>query len=252
MAIKIVTLDNLQHFKGKQDSQNGGKFVTKTQLGTDVATLVGGKIPLAQIPATAITDTFVVDSQQSMLALNAQVGDVAIRTDLKKNYILKTDGATTLANWQELLSPDDKVQSVNGQIGAVVIGDATTSASGLMSSGDKTKLNGLNNYSLPTASASVLGGVKVGNNLTITNGVISGLDPYAHPSNHPASMITETSMKRFVTDTEKTTWNGKASTDTATQSANGLMSSADKKKLDDFVSATDLTYATNEEIDTLF
>ncbi len=33
-------------------------------------------------------------------------------------------------------------------------------------------------------------------------------------------------------DTEKTTWNGKASTAVATQSANGLMSAADKKKLD--------------------
>ena len=38
---------------------------------------------------------------------------------------------------------------------------------------------------------------------------------------------------RFITDTERSTWNGKASTAVATQSANGLMSSADKKKLDD-------------------
>ena len=35
-----------------------------------------------------------------------------------------------------------------------------------------------------------------------------------------------------MTDTEKTTWNGKASTAVATRSANGLMSAADKKKLD--------------------
>lgn len=35
-----------------------------------------------------------------------------------------------------------------------------------------------------------------------------------------------------MTDTEKTTWNGKASTALATQSANGLMSAADKAKLD--------------------
>ena len=48
-----------------------------------------------------------------------------------------------------------------------------------------------------------------------------------------AADITQDTTHRFVTDTEKTTWNGKASTAVATQSANGLMSAADKKKLDD-------------------
>lgn len=32
---------------------------------------------------------------------------------------------------------------------------------------------------------------------------------YVHPSSHPASMITETSSKRFVTDSEKEKWNNK-------------------------------------------
>ena len=54
---------------------------------------------------------------------------------------------------------------------------------------EKTKLAGIaagaNAYSLPTASSSVLGGVKVGSNLTISNGVLSAvqgtvdLSPYA-------------------------------------------------------------------------
>ena len=48
-----------------------------------------------------------------------------------------------------------------------------------------------------------------------------------------ASNITQDANHRLVSDAEKTTWNGKASTAVATQSANGLMSSADKKKLDD-------------------
>ena len=55
--------------------------------------------------------------------------------------------------------------------------DATTSTHGLMSTSDKTKLNGIannaNNYSLPTASSSTKGGIKVGNNLTISNEVLS-------------------------------------------------------------------------------
>jgi hypothetical protein len=33
---------------------------------------------------------------------------------------------------------------------------------------------------------------------------------YTHPSSHPASMITESTTKRFVSDAEKTTWNSKA------------------------------------------
>ena len=64
-------------------------------------------------------------------------------------------------------------------------------------------------------------------------GVAAGANNYQHPATHPATMIEQDASHRFVTDTEKTTWNGKASTAVATQSANGLMSAADKKKLDD-------------------
>ena len=50
---------------------------------------------------------------------------------------------------------------------------ATTSTAGLMSASDKTKLNGLSNYTLPTASSSTLGGVKTGSNITNSSGTIS-------------------------------------------------------------------------------
>jgi hypothetical protein len=57
-----------------------------------------------------------------MLALsNAQEGDVAVRTDLNKSFILKASPYSTLANWQELLTPTDAVTSVNGNTGAVTI-----------------------------------------------------------------------------------------------------------------------------------
>ena len=86
------------------------------ELGAD------GKIPSAQLPAIAITDTFVVASQAAMLALSsAEVGDVAVRTDLNKSFILKEAGYGTLGNWQELLTPTDSVFSVNGQVGTVVL-----------------------------------------------------------------------------------------------------------------------------------
>lgn len=81
----------------------------------------GGKLSEAVIPAIAITDTFVVDSQAAMLALKAQQGDVAVRTDVNKTFILKAAPATTLANWVELETPTDAVTSVNGLTGAVTL-----------------------------------------------------------------------------------------------------------------------------------
>lgn len=81
-----------------------------------------GKLPDSVIPRVAITNTWVVASQAAMLALsNAQEGDVAVRTDLNKSFILKANGYATLANWQELLTPTDAVTSVNGSTGAVSI-----------------------------------------------------------------------------------------------------------------------------------
>lgn len=81
-----------------------------------------GKIPNSQIPALAISETFLVNNQSEMLALVAEQGDVAIRTDLSKSFILRQEPATTLGNWSELLTPVSPVQSVNGLTGTVVLG----------------------------------------------------------------------------------------------------------------------------------
>lgn len=96
---------------------------TEKGAANGVATLgADSKIPNSQLPALAITDTFVVDSQSEMLALSdAEKGDVAVRTDLNKSFILAAEPYSTLANWQELLTPTDAVQSVNGQTGSVTL-----------------------------------------------------------------------------------------------------------------------------------
>jgi len=80
----------------------------------------GGKLDGAYLPDLAITDTFVVASQAAMLALTAERGDVAIRTDVSKSFILSATPASTLANWKELLTPVSPVTSVFGRVGAVV------------------------------------------------------------------------------------------------------------------------------------
>lgn len=81
----------------------------------------GGKIPTSQLPALAISSTFVVNSQAAQLALSAQEGDVAVRTDQNKSYIQNGGSAGTMADWTELLTPTDSVLSVNGLTGAVTL-----------------------------------------------------------------------------------------------------------------------------------
>ena len=72
---------------------------------------------------------------------------------------------------------------------------------------------------------------------------------YVHPATHPATMITEDSTHRFVTDTEKNTWNNKADRTLASATANGLMSSAHYSKLealdDNLASKVDKTTTVN-------
>ena len=57
-----------------------------------------GKLAESVIPAVAITDTYVVATESAMLALDAQKGDIAIRSDLNKSFVLQTKPASTLAN----------------------------------------------------------------------------------------------------------------------------------------------------------
>ena len=81
-----------------------------------------GKLAASTLPAIAVTDTFVVDSETAMLALTAEVGDIAVRTDINETFILQTAPASVLANWIMFRTPTGNVSSVNGQTGTVVLG----------------------------------------------------------------------------------------------------------------------------------
>lgn len=99
----------------KEDKANKGVPNGYASLGSD------GKLIAGQLPELPIVDTYVVASQAAMLALTqADQGDVAIRTDLNKTFILSNNSPTVLSSWKELLTPTDAVSSVNGRVGAVV------------------------------------------------------------------------------------------------------------------------------------
>jgi hypothetical protein len=78
-----------------------------------------GLLNTAVLPALAISDVFTVADQTAMLALTAQKGDIAIRSDLNKTFALSTNSPSTLADWKELKTPTDAVSSVAGQTGAI-------------------------------------------------------------------------------------------------------------------------------------
>ncbi len=78
---------------------------SKGQAG-GVATLDNSaRIPAAQLPGIAVTETFNVGSQSAMLALPAQMGDIALREDISTTFILQGQNPTVLDNWVEFLIP---------------------------------------------------------------------------------------------------------------------------------------------------
>lgn len=90
-------------------------------LGTDVATLVGGKIPLSQIPATATQEIYTITSESELTGLTAQRGDLA-------ELIQDVGGVSTITKTWQCLG-DSTVASnwkVWGTSYAVQAGSATT------------------------------------------------------------------------------------------------------------------------------
>jgi hypothetical protein len=95
---------------------------TGLSVGNVVVVGADGKIDGSIMPPLAITDVFESSSEAEMLALStANVGDVCIRSDQNKCYILKQLPYGTLANWKELKTPANSVLSVNGQTGAITL-----------------------------------------------------------------------------------------------------------------------------------
>jgi glycerophosphoryl diester phosphodiesterase len=122
-----------------------------TALESGKADLVGGVVPTAQLPALAIGDTFPVASQAAMLALTAQRGDMAIRSDTTpaRTYVLAADDPTVLGNWLRVSFGD--IASINGQTGVVVLAAADVGAE--TPAGATTKANSAQSAAITAAAA---------------------------------------------------------------------------------------------------
>lgn len=140
------------------------------KVGSGLSINVEGALSADTIPEATTTTAGLMSSSDK-----SKLDGVATNAN---NYILPTASDTTLGGVKvgSGLSINDDILSTDP------IPDATTSASGLMSATDKTKLNGLSPYTLPAATTSSLGGVKVGSGLSIDNTGELSADQYQLPT----------------------------------------------------------------------
>ena len=172
--------------------------VKRSEMGAanGVSTLdSNGKIPVDQlgnldtVVAMVVTQLPTTDIKTNKIYL---VKDNTTEGDLYQEY-LYIDGKwekigthkyevdlTNYANKSEALKSIDVVTpsaefvklhitKADGAQSDVTINNATTTVSGVMSAVDKQKLDGLSNYTLPIASATALGGIKLGSGLSVTS-----------------------------------------------------------------------------------
>lgn len=116
-----------------------------------------GKLDTIILPGLALTSTSVVNSEVDMLALNVEPGDLAVRTDINKTFVLAVAPASTLANWQELLTPTDVVTSVNGQTGVIVLDASDVGLGNVTNESKATMLNDTVLTGTPTAPTAIAG-----------------------------------------------------------------------------------------------
>jgi hypothetical protein len=191
------------------------------------------------------------------IQLIPDVFQAAIANDNSFNIIDKINGTTNLT-----ATPAASSVAVGSSTGTgTTLAAATGTVAGVMTAADKTKLDGIatgaNNYSLPIATASVLGGVKAGTNITIdASGVISGAASYTLPTAAAATLggvkvgtglaidgsgvlsVTATGVTNLSNTPAASTVALASSTGTgttlaaATGTVAGVMTAADKTKLD--------------------
>lgn len=137
-AADTWSLDTTTYLSTGTASSTYVPLSTKGQANGVASLDANGLIPTAQMPPLAISEIYTVASQAAMLALTAQRGDVAIRTDVNKTYILSSDSPSTLADWKEMLTPADAVSSVDGRVGAVSLSDLYAPYSLIAAVGDTT------------------------------------------------------------------------------------------------------------------
>ena len=169
---------------------------------------IDGLVPTSALPPLAVNDVFTVADQAGMLALTAQRGDMAIRTDNGKSYALSADTPTVLAAWKELMATG-QVVSVNGKTGVVAITkadvglgsvDNTTDAAKPISTATQTALNGKANTAHVHSGADITTGTISDARIANATAALDGLMPKADKSKLDAATAAATASTLVMLD----------------------------------------------------
>lgn len=258
---KYLDGDGLLYVWGKvEDKFEDAKDYTDTKVAALGSVLTyKGSCKYSELPTSnEVGDTWNVTDA---------VGDVPAGTNWTWNGTAwdALGGDVDLSNYQTKLTAGSNIQISGSTISATdtTYSTASATADGLMSSDDKAKLDavaeGANNYTLPAATSTTLGGVKVGSNISNASGTISltKANVVSALGYTPGTSSSDTTYSDFTGATSSSagvhglvpapasgvtgkflksdgTWaspEGKNYAD-ATTSESGLMSAADKTKLD--------------------
>lgn len=190
----------LQYFWGKIKKQINNSLAANDAMTFKGTIGTGGTV--TALPAThKVGDTYKVSTAGTYAGAKCEIGDVIIcvkdgSSDTASDWTIvqsNIDGAVT----GPTSSTDAHVAVFNGATGKIIKDSgftiaksvpsnaiftdttysvATASKEGLMSAADKKKLDGITgngDYTLPAASNTILGGVKIGSNITNSSGTIS-------------------------------------------------------------------------------
>lgn len=193
----LMTSAMVTKLNGITDSADSVSFTASLTSGTKVGTItINGTSTDLYAPTN--TDTHYT----SHLYVGASGGNANATSATSNPYLLMVDNTTNRNSIQLKAGSNMAISAVNGVVTFTATNTtysaATTSAAGLMSAADKTKLDsiatGANNYTytLPTASSSTLGGVKTTSTVTSTSGltacpIINGV-PYYKDTNTTYSL----------------------------------------------------------------
>lgn len=174
--ITTVSLDNkLQAYATKDEVDQKVNTITKTSIG--LASVENYGIATQSEAEAGTSSTKYMTPERTAQAIRKlspapDLSGYATKTDLQS-----IDVTGQLGDYAKTVDVDSKL---NGKVDKVTGKDLSTND---YTNAEKQKLAGVEN----------------------------GANKYTHPSTHSADMITETSSKKFVSDSEKSTWNSKLS-----------------------------------------
>lgn len=202
--------------------------INSTLNGFDASKITSGtlnadrlpEIPISKIPAAAMERLYVVESQSAAMSLTIQEGDVVqigsggpmyfcvseSASTFPTKFKVFTAGAATSVPWSGVTNAPTKLSQFNNDAGYLTSVPAQTweSITGkptFATVATSGSYNDLTNkptipsaYTLPTASSTVLGGVKIGSGINISSGAISAtylsVGAAAASHTHTASQVT--------------------------------------------------------------